>query len=75
MNGGGCKIIKTRSNLCISNAMREIKDRLGIQVWGYNINNLFYADDTVLIAKNAADLQHILDILVVETANKRLFLK
>lgn len=24
--------------------MRDIKDRLGVQVWDYNINNLHYAD-------------------------------
>jgi hypothetical protein len=54
--------------------MREIKDRLGIHVGGYNINNLRYADDTVLIAENAADLQQMLDIVVIESAEKGLSL-
>lgn len=34
----------------------EITHRLGIQVEGFNINNLYYADDTVQIAENSADM-------------------
>lgn len=37
--------------------MKEIKDKLGIPVEGYNTNNLHYADDAIFIAENAADLQ------------------
>lgn len=36
--------------------MGKIKDRLEIQVGGYNIN-LHFADNAVLMAENAEDLQ------------------
>lgn len=42
--------------------MRVIKERLGIQIGGY-------ADDTVLIADNAANLQQMLDIVGNTTQN------
>ena len=34
----------------------------GVTVGGRNINNLRYADDTVLLAENKADLQNLLKI-------------
>jgi hypothetical protein len=39
---------------------REIEDRKGITIGGVNINNLRYADDTVLMADNEQDLQELL---------------
>ena len=50
--------------------MREIKAKPGILVGGHNINNLQYADDTVLLAENTEDLQHLVDIVVPESAKK-----
>ena len=38
----------------------------GVSIGGLNINNLCYADDTALCAENAADLQHVLDIVKVK---------
>jgi hypothetical protein len=43
--------------------MREISDLPGIKVGGKTINNLRYADDTVLIATSQKDLQHLLSII------------
>lgn len=53
--------------------MESEKMKWGIKVTGYNINNLhiqnMWIDNTILIAK---DLQHMLDIVVIESVNKRL---
>ena len=46
--------------------MRNLEDHPGIKVGGHNINNLRYADDTVLIAESRKDLQNRLDIVEVE---------
>ena len=35
----------------------------GVTVGGRNINNLCYADDTVLLAENEADLQNLLNVI------------
>ncbi|GFO17364.1 RNA-directed DNA polymerase from mobile element jockey [Plakobranchus ocellatus] len=42
----------------------------GIKVGGQNINNLRYADDTVLIAENKEDLQKLLNIVEEESRKK-----
>ncbi|GFO35233.1 endonuclease-reverse transcriptase [Plakobranchus ocellatus] len=44
----------------------------GIKIGGSNINNLRYADDTVLIAENEKDLQQLLDIVKEESEKKGL---
>ena len=38
------------------------------------INNLRYADDTVILAETEHELQHLIDIVVQERAQKGLFL-
>ena len=43
--------------------MQNLKGYPGIKVGGHNINNLRYADDTVLIAENKEVLQQLLDIV------------
>ncbi|GFS21719.1 endonuclease-reverse transcriptase [Elysia marginata] len=52
--------------------MRHIEDYPGIKVGGHNINNLRYADDTVLIAENESDLQKLLDVVYSESQRKGL---
>ena len=37
--------------------MRNLEEHPGIKVGGKNVNNLRYADDTVLIAENEKDLR------------------
>ncbi|GFR71836.1 endonuclease-reverse transcriptase [Elysia marginata] len=44
----------------------------GIKVGGYNVNNIIYADDTVLIAENKDDLQKLLNIVEEESRKKGL---
>ncbi|ELU10827.1 hypothetical protein CAPTEDRAFT_200271 [Capitella teleta] len=52
--------------------MQELKGLPGTKVGGHNINNLRYADDTVLIGRSEADLLHLLDIVDRESKNVRL---
>ena len=43
--------------------MRKIKELEGIRLNGYNINNISYADDTVLVADSENKLQGLLNVL------------
>ena len=52
--------------------MRNLEENPGIKVGGKNVNNLQYADDTVLISENEKDLQALLDIKERESLNKGL---
>ena len=52
--------------------LRNIEQHEGITVGGYNINNLRYADDTVLIADSEEKLQDIIIIVTKESENKGL---
>ena len=52
--------------------IRNIKHHEGVRVGGENINNLRYADDTVLIADSEEKLQNILTTVTVESENKGL---
>jgi hypothetical protein len=54
--------------------MRNLEGMLGISVGGININNLRYADDTILIATNEEDLQTLMDIIVRESSKMGLSL-
>ncbi|GFN77568.1 craniofacial development protein 2-like protein [Plakobranchus ocellatus] len=46
--------------------MRNLENHPGIKVGKQNMNNLRYADDTVLIAENKEDLQKLLNIVEEE---------
>ena len=50
--------------------MRALEGMPGIEVGGYNMNNIRYADDTVLIADNENKLQEMLDTVVRESEKK-----
>ncbi|GFN86640.1 retrovirus-related pol polyprotein from type-1 retrotransposable element r2 [Plakobranchus ocellatus] len=52
--------------------MRNLENHTGIKVGGQSINNLRYADDTVLIAENREDLQKLLNIVEEESRKKGL---
>jgi hypothetical protein len=54
--------------------MRNTKDMEGFRVGGTVINNLRYADDTVIIAESEAQLQRLINVVVTESENKGLFL-
>ena len=51
--------------------LRNIKHHEGVRIGGNNINNLKYADDTVLIADSEEILQKILTTITFERAKKR----
>ena len=45
--------------------MRNLEGYPTIKVGRHNLNNLRYAEDTVLIAQNNEDLQQLLDIFKI----------
>ena len=70
----GCVMSPDLFSLYTEYIMRNIEDMPGIKVGGCNINNLRYADDTVLIAGSEQELQALLDKVVKESENKGLSL-
>ena len=59
----GCVLSPTLFNLCTEMIFREVVDKKGVTISGVNINNLRYADHTVLMANNHQDLQELLQIV------------
>ena len=59
----GCVLSPTLFNLYTETIFRYISNMKGVTVGGRNINNLRYADDTVLLAENEADLQNLLNVV------------
>ena len=59
----GLYIIPDLFSLYSEMKMRHIQELPGIKVGGQCINNIRYADDTVLIATSENDLQALLDIV------------
>jgi hypothetical protein len=57
----GCVLSPLLFNLYTEGIFKEIEDMKGITIGGININNLRYADDTVLLAENETDLQRLLE--------------
>ena len=53
---------------------RNIDQRPGIKIGGHTINNLRYADDTVLLAENETELQQILDTVKTQSERYGLFM-
>ena len=52
--------------------MNKLDDIEGIKVRGRNMNNLRYADDTVLIADSAEKLPVLVNRLIEESTNKNM---
>lgn len=69
----GCVLSPALFSLYGQKCMEEIEELEGIRVGGRNINNIRYADDTVLIADSEVKLQRIIDGL--STACRRRGLK
>ena len=56
----GCVLSPNLFNLYTEKISREVEDMKGINIGGVNINNLRYADDTVLLAEGPMFLQALL---------------
>ena len=52
--------------------LRDLEPMQGFTVGGHNINNLRYADDTILFAKSEDKLQELLDVVVASSKTKGL---
>ena len=50
-------------NLYTENTFGEMNTNKGIHIGGTTINNLRYADDTVLLAETEEDLQEMLNVV------------
>ena len=56
----GCVLSPNLFNLYTEKIFREVEDMKGVNIGGVNINNLRYADDTVLLAEGPMFLQALL---------------
>ena len=63
----GCVLSSDLFSLYSEKILREIKDLNGIKINGININNIRYADDTVLIAESEKELQDLLNKIEIES--------
>ena len=63
----GCVLSPDLFSLYSEIILRQIEDLPGITVNGHNINNIRYADDTVLIADTETGLQNLLNKVIVES--------
>ena len=68
----GCVISPDHFSLYTELIIRNIKEMERFFVGGVNINNLRYADDTVIIANSEQKLQSLMDVVVDESGNKGL---
>ena len=63
----GCVLSPALFNLYTDIIFRKIDQMPGLKIGGHNINNLRYADDTVLLAESETELQQILDTVKDES--------
>ena len=63
----GCVLSPDLFSLYSEVIMRKIENMPGIAIGGHNINNLRYADDTVLMATSEIDLQELVDVINEES--------
>ena len=54
--------------------MRELDDMDGFRIGGTVVNNLRYADDTVIIAETEEQLQRLINVVVTKSEEKGLYL-
>ena len=68
----GCVLSPHLFSLYSEMIMRQIEEIEGLKIGGHNINNIRYADDTVLTADSEEKLQELLNKVVEESQNKGL---
>ena len=68
----GCVMSPDLFNLYGEMILRELQDLEGVNIGGYNINHIRYADDTVLVADSVEKLQHLLNVTVRASEEKGL---
>ena len=54
--------------------MRELDNMDGFRIGGTVVNNLRYADDTVIIAESEEQLQRLINVVVTKSEEKGLYL-
>ena len=54
--------------------MRELDDMDGFRIGDTVVNNLRYADDTVIIAESEEQLQRLINVVVTKSEEKGLYL-
>ena len=69
----GCVLSPSLFNLYTEFIFRETEDLPGVKIGGINLNNIRYADDTVLLTENEQDLQNL--VTSVEKESKKYGLK
>ena len=68
----GCPLSPDMFSLYSEIILRDIEGEEGIKIGGVNINNIRYADDTVLIAETEEKLQRLVDIVNASSNRKGL---
>ena len=69
----GCVASPHLFALC-TEMMREIEDMEGFRIGGKVVNNIRYADDTVILAESEQQLQQLVNTVVTQSELKRLYL-
>ena len=71
---GGCVASPHLFALYTEMIMRELDDMDGFEIGGTVVNNMRYPDDTVIIAESEEQLQRLINVVVIESEEKSLYL-